>query len=306
MRVDVYVPLLMALIFGQVAPWLSRRLPPRHATWLLTVGGAVLASATAVVLGLLALTLIGQLPDIAAFGHWTVSSLRQHDPVHRSVALAALIAIPVLAALLVRTAVRRGRVIVEAYRTCRRLPDHGTSLVVLPDPGITAYAVPGRPGRIVVSRELLTALPADQRRVVLAHERAHLDHHHYRHVAIVVLAAALNPLLARLPDAAVFATERWADEVAAQAAGDRVVAATALAHTRLLTAATARPARVLAAAATHVTARVQALLAAPPRNRPMLAAVGVAIISVAAIAAVGATWDAHQLFELVQQRTHRS
>jgi Zn-dependent protease with chaperone function len=285
---------------------LARRLPPARATWILTIGSVTVAVSAAIAIGLLALTLLGQLPGIASIGHWTVGSLRQHDPVHRSVALAAVVAIPVLAALMLRAAVRRTRAIVDAYRTCRRLPDQGTGLVVLPEPGIAAYAVPGRPGRIVVSRELLTALPPAQRRVVLAHEQAHLDHHHYRHVALVTVAAALNPALYRAPRAVMYATERWADEAAARAIGDRVVAATALARTRLLSGPQlARPGCAMAAAATHVTARVQALLADPPSPRPVLTLLVAGVVAVAALAAGDASWDAHQLFELAQNVSQR-
>jgi len=301
MRVDVYLPLVMSVLFGLLAPQLARRLPPARATWLLSIGSVILAASAAIALALLALTFLGQLPGIASFGHWTVGALRRHDPVHRSVALAALVAIPVLAALVVRATIRRTQAIVDAYRTCRRLPDQGTGLVVLSEPGITAYAVPGRPGRIVVSRELLTVLSPAQRRVVLAHEQAHLDRHHYRHVALVTVAAALNPALFRLPRAVVFATERWADEAAAAAIGNRAVAATALARTRLLSGSRVpSPGCAMAAAATHVTARVQALLAEPPRTRPVLTAIVIGIVVVAAFAVGDASWDAHQLFELAQ------
>jgi len=305
MRVDVYLPLLVSLLFGALAPRVSRRLPPARATWLLSIGSVILAASTAIALGLLALTLLGQVPDVAALGHWTVAAMRRHDPVHRSVALAALVAIPVLAGLVVRAAVRRARAIIDAYRTCRRLPDQGTSLVVLPEPGISAYAVPGRPGRVVISRGLLTALPAEQRRVVLEHEHAHLEHHHYRHVAVVAIAAALNPLLARLPQAASYATERWADEVAARRTGDRTVTATALAHTRLLSREpVTKPSCAMAATGADVTARVRALLDEPPRGQFILTLLAIAVIGLAVLGAVDASWDAHQLFELVQSVSH--
>lgn len=300
MRVDVYVPLLVSLLFGLAAPRLSRRLPPARATWLLSIGSVVIAGTTVVTLSLLALTAIAQQPDVAAAGHWTVAGLRRLDPVHWSVAVAALAAIPVLATLVLRMAVRRFRAIAAAYRTCRALPD-GASLVVLAEPGIAAYAVPGRPGKVVVSRDLLGALPPEQRRVVLAHEHAHLDHSHYAHVTAVALAAALNPLLARLPAAIGYTIERWADEEAA--GDDRSVAATALARTGLLAAATPVPA-ALGMAGTHVTARVGALLADPPRSRPVLTALAVGVIVLAGIAAVGATHDAHQLIELAQRTRH--
>ena len=45
--------------------------------------------------------------------------------------------------------------------------------MVVPDGTADAYAVPGWPGRIVVTAGMLDALNPDERRVLLAHERAH-------------------------------------------------------------------------------------------------------------------------------------
>src|SRR5262249_7851163 len=51
-------------------------------------------------------------------------------------------------------------------------------LVVLPDRRPHAFAVPGRPGRVVVTDTMLRILSPEQRRVLLAHERAHLIYRH--------------------------------------------------------------------------------------------------------------------------------
>lgn len=303
MRVDVYLPLLVSVLFGLAAPGVSRRLPPAQASRLLSVGSVIIAASTALSLGLLAFTYLGQQSEVAEIGHVTVATFRRHDPVHLSVAIAALLLIPVLGTLTVRAAFLRLRAILEAYRTCRLLPSGATPLVVVPDPGIAAYAVPGRPGRIVVSRELLSALPPAERRALLAHEQAHLDRHHHWHLALVAMAARLDPLLWRLPAAAAYSCERWADEIAAEAVGDRKTTARALARTGLLRAGSgAGPMAAMCATGTRVADRVSALLLCRPRSRPALVSAAVAGVLVAGIGAIAAGWDAHELVELAQRR----
>ncbi|MGW7378006.1 SpoIIE family protein phosphatase [Streptomyces sp. NPDC054794] len=51
--------------------------------------------------------------------------------------------------------------------------------VELADEQPDAYALLGRPGRIVVTSGMLRALPAEERAVLLAHEQAHLAHGHH-------------------------------------------------------------------------------------------------------------------------------
>ena len=54
-----------------------------------------------------------------------------------------------------------------------------------------AFAVPGDPGCVVVSRGLLDRLEPRERKVVFAHERAHLrlGHHRYLHASEVAAAS---------------------------------------------------------------------------------------------------------------------
>ena len=55
----------------------------------------------------------------------------------------------------------------------------GGDLTVLDDAGPDAYALPGRPGAIVVTTGMLRALDPAEREVLLAHERAHLAGRHH-------------------------------------------------------------------------------------------------------------------------------
>jgi beta-lactamase regulating signal transducer with metallopeptidase domain len=163
-----------------------------------------------------------------------------------------------------------------------------------------AYAVPGRPGRIVVSSGLLRTLTAAQRRGVLAHERAHLRQHHHVHHTAAYLAAATNPLSFALPRAVALASERWADETASRACTRADVA-------RALVAAAALPATgrtsstaVLAVAQTEVVARVQALTRpARPLEVHRLALV-LMLLGVIALSTLHAAADVDRAFDLAR------
>jgi Peptidase family M48. len=165
------------------------------------------------------------------------------------------------------------------------------------------FAVPAMRGRIVASRPLLAALPSDERRAVLAHETAHLRHRHHRYRLAAELAAAVNPLLRPLVPAVEYATERWADEVAAEVVGDRTVVARALARTGLRAAEPRRTSPWSAAALYAVAARsplvrrVEALLAPAQRHRPLLVAGVAALLAVTLSAVVETQRDTEQMFE---------
>jgi beta-lactamase regulating signal transducer with metallopeptidase domain len=134
---------------------------------------------------------------------------------------------------------------------------------------------------------MLHIFTAAERRVVLAHERAHLDHQHHRYRRITALAAAANPLLRRLRDDVAYTCERWADEDAVTTTGtDRRLTARAL--TRAAQAAVGRTAATSAAAfeRLNVADRVAALQANPPRIRPSLL-LGCALLTIAAAIADG-------------------
>jgi len=92
-----------------------------------------------------------------------------------------------------------------------------------------AFAVPGRPGRVLVTQGLLALLDGKERRVVLAHERAHLTGRHSGLRAAAEVCAAINPMLVLVREAVAFLVERNADEHAATVSGSREVTARALA-----------------------------------------------------------------------------
>jgi Zn-dependent protease with chaperone function len=236
MRVDVYVPLVISAVLGVLMPALVRALRPATSARLLLAAGVVAALTSAFTLGVLAFTLIGQIPLVADAGGWSARSLRAHDPVAAVTATVAGLALTGTAALLVRTCVRLTGALGRAGRACRGMSGEPGGLVVIDDPRPSAYAVPAgtlRIGRVVVSSGMLRALSAAERRALLAHEGAHLRHRHHLYRMAASAVASLNPLLTGLPAAIEYATERWADELAADHVGDRRVVARAVARAAL-------------------------------------------------------------------------
>jgi peptidase M48-like protein len=300
----IAVALAGAAGFGLCAPFATRRLPPRPATWLISVGAVACALSSMVVLALLAFVVIGQLPLLADEGGWSSSALHHHAFTEPGVGVASLGGVVAAGVALALAGRRQGMALVTAYRACKSMPTASRDLVVLREAPAEAVAVPGRPGRIVVAGSLLAVLTAAERRALLAHEHAHLDHGHHWHRTAVSLAAAANPLLAPLRAAIGYTTERWADEQAAAEVGDRRHVATALARVALLTRRPPGPAQ-LGAAAQAVPARIGAMLAGPPRPRRFLTG-GVLSIPVLSAVAAAVVWkDTEHLFELAE-RIYRS
>ncbi|MCP2336013.1 M56 family metallopeptidase [Actinomadura rupiterrae] len=233
---DTYLPLVLPVVAALAARPVSGRLGPRAATWLLTGTAAGLAVASLATLAVSAMGSALRLPPIAALGHMSERVLRhapQTDPVVGTVATVLLLMCLISAAC---AAVRQGYRLVASARTARALPGGGP-VAVVDDPEAEAFALPGRPGRIMVTTGMLAVLTPAQRDALIAHERAHLADRHHLFRAVTTVAAAANPLLWPLRGAVVFATERWADERAAASIDDReqtaqAIGRAALAHNR--------------------------------------------------------------------------
>ncbi|MGI8577942.1 MAG: M48 family metalloprotease [Nocardioidaceae bacterium] len=290
----VYLPLLGSGLLGAGASVLARRLPPVAAVRLLVFSGVVVAACSCYVLGTLAFTLLALFPPIAALGHWSSSVLAASAPVPRMVMIAAAAVLGLIALGTLHVIVRRSRELLAARALGLEFGTTPRQLHIV-DEDIGVFAVPtAHGGHIIASRRLLAALHAPERKAVLAHEAAHLAHHHHGYRLVADLAATLNPLLRPLSAAVRFATERWADEVAATAVGDRAVVARALAraslHSQSIPPAALRQAATLDAAGTAVVERVEALLRPTPRPQPALMAAVAALL----VMTVGCVADAQQ------------
>lgn len=272
--ISVYVPLLVTVALAAVAPRAARRLPPRAAAWALVCAALVTAVGWAGSLGLLAFSGVAQIPVVAREGRWSVAALRAEDPVYLTVAGgSALLLVGGVVSLGV-AAVRWWREVVHLRARCAELGGE-SELVVLDDDVPVAFALPGAPGRIVVSRGMLRCLGDRERGALLAHERAHLRGRHHLFQGVWRLAAALNPLLRPMAVAGEFVLERWADEEAARRVGDRRVVAQAVGRAALAAGA-GRRVGALSVTGGAVPQRVRALLAPPPaRKRVPLVLCGV-------------------------------
>lgn len=309
-------PLIALLLAGPIA----ERVEPRAATWLLTTAAVGLAASSGAALALALLGALIRLPYVASLGRWSPTVVDRGDPIGVAVAVVCgfLLGVALTAALMF--AVRRGRALAEAFQHARGLPGRG-QIVVTGDASADAYTIPGRPGRIVVSTGMLDSLDDAGRAALLAHERAHLSGRHYAFTSAARLAAAANPLLRPVANAVEYTVERWADECAAQAVGNRRLVAETIARAAVAAKRAERTAprksplvalgavsgggRSLVAGAGPVPRRVAALLAPPPGRRWLLQAVVVAVVFVATVWAADAARDLHELIEAAQYQLHR-
>ncbi len=277
----------------------ARYLHPRTETRLLGATAVVVAGSWVAALTVLAAGPLGGLLVAVDLGRWPVS-LGIRSPIPDSIealAVAVLVLTALSASLATRREARTARQRRELKRACA-----DTELMVVESPTPIAFALPGRPARIVVSSTMLRALDAADRRVLLAHERAHLRFHHHLYQATVDFGAAICPVLFPLRARIRFSMERWADEASADELGERRPIARALARAGFATAA--RPVPSLAFGATGVAARIEALLASPPTSSrwPILwpAALGAGAIFLVA----EAVHHLEHLFELAIRLGH--
>lgn len=260
----VYLPLLIPLLAVPVVRFCAGPLHPALASWLVAASATVLALCSTTALGFVVFAGLSALDVFARLGHWSPELLGRLDGARPVVGLAGAVVLLVLVGCGATVAARRSRALATARRTTRHEPDAG-DLMVVDDRRPMARAVPGRPGRIVVSTGLLSMLSGFERRALLAHERAHLTCAHHVFVVVVDIAAAVNPLLRPLTTTVRFTTERWADEIAAAQVSDRATVALALAKVALASKPHEDAAGVeLGATTGPVPRRVAALLTAAP------------------------------------------
>lgn len=298
-------PLLIAGGFGLAGPPIARRLPPAHATWMLSAGAAITALSVLAIAGSIAVVAVAELPVVAARGHWSPAALESETPFESWATTLALIAALASSAGGLWAATRQANSLRRAFRDSLAA-DAPAGICVVADGPPRAMAVPGRPGIVLVSQSLLGRLDPAERAALIAHERAHLRHGHHWHRALVEVAAAINPLLRPVRGATILATERWADEEAARRTG-RSRTARALARAALLRspAAPASAAAAMAAASERVSARVIALMAEPVPARPGLLTLVAATLAVAAGLALAFGAGTENVFEYAG-RAYRS
>lgn len=268
MTVSVYLPLALSIALAVLSPLAARRTPPAVATRVLTTTAVIAATASTWCLALLAASAAGWLPELPQDAHFSRSAWIQAAPTPLWAAVLAGLALLGATARAATAVLRRRRDTKRAESLAQANPD--TELVVVAGRHPHAVAVPSRDGgRIVVTTAMLQLLSADERRVLFAHERSHLLRRHDRYRHLSALCAAFNPLLIRVRADVAYTCERWADEDASQACGDRNLAARALSRSAVaaLGPLTGGPARGMAFERLDIHDRISALRADPPVTR---------------------------------------
>lgn len=279
--IEPFVPLILALAATVVVAWVGSRLRPRHGAWLTSaaIGSmfvTVMITSWAVTLGFLA-----HEPLTGDLFAWCRRRLGVHHILSRWVGIPAL--------LIALWSSARAWHVSRSWRRQRGSDASAVHIVAIEHP--VAYAQTGRGGGVVVSTGMLAALEPGERRALLAHEQAHLRHRHDRFLVIGELAAGLPPLAPAARQLRL-AVERWADEDAARAVGDRTIVARAIARAALVTHDHPEP--VLGMLGADVPARVEALLGSPPPQPAATAWASFAAIAVLT-ALIAATVQLHHL-----------
>ena len=284
-------PAFITAILLAGATLICRRLRPRPAAWVLTSLTLMVALAVVWAIGLFALAFAVQHSWLASHAKWChhLGVHHRHVPVPLGLAAWGVLALMIGSVLKELRAQRRDRARVE----------NASELQVVPQSTPTAFVLPGRPGRIVVSAGMLRALDVNERRVLLAHERSHLDRHHHRFIGLADLAASALPLLRPIQRHVRFTVERWADEDAASAVGDRRLVARALSRAAVASA----PSSSAAVAFGHlgVIARVEALL--HPQESPVWLRSSAVVAGVLAVS-FGLGGSSLQLHHFVEFAAH--
>lgn len=275
-------PSMLAVVALVLAAAVHRGLPPAVAA--LTLTGAVVTTAVTTV-WLIALLVADLLVDRLG---WCRAAVHGHVHVPPALGMAALVVVIGGLASATRSLVRQ--------RRARLGPIPHGDLLVVPDGRPMAFAVPGRHPHVVVSTGMLELLDDDERRAMLAHERAHLRHHHHRLLLATEIAGAFLPPLRLAAGRVRFATERWADRDAAVEVGDPLVVARAIARATL--ARGADRGLALGFRGSDVTARIDALMATPGDRRVPSASVEVVALMAVSLAAVAV--QSHHLIDFVR------
>ncbi|MET1075917.1 MAG: M56 family metallopeptidase [Umezawaea sp.] len=290
-------PLLVAL----GAHLLIDRLRPESALRVFAWSAVVAAAASTVTLLLFAVKALVEVPAVAALGGFSpepVVADTAHVPWVSWVSLTWVVLVAVMTGWRWhgrRAALRAARAAVEG------LPPRG-DLVTVADDRVAAFALPGRPRRIVVTTGMLAVLDERQRGALIAHERAHLAGGHHRLVWATRLAATAHPVLWPVARQVAYLVERVADESAAAELGDRHHVARAIGVAALAAKADRGPLGALMAlgpAPGTVPRRVSALMA----PRPRLGWPGVVLVLLAAGTVLWTAECARDLQELLELAT---
>lgn len=245
-------PLVVALAVAAIATSAHRQLPPRLATRFVTIALVLVVLAAFPTALVFALAFLAHTPVIGLGFNWCAEAIGVHD------AVPTWVGVPSLA--LIGLGVVRTVRLLRQHRALRLNDSHPIHIAHSHKP--YAVTLPGRAGQIVISTAMVDLLDDDERRIVIAHERAHARYRHDRYLLTAELAAAALPPLRALARRVNYSIERWADEAAAAVCGDRELVAVTLGKVALQT----QPATVAGFSGLGVASRMGALLQPPIPN----------------------------------------
>ncbi|MFF7985246.1 M56 family metallopeptidase [Streptomyces sp. NPDC007901] len=301
------LPLLVPFALPALARRALDRLSPGVALWAVTGAAVALAGCSLAALGAFVLTGLLKVPFFATLGELIRPLRFGSDRLVLPLAAVSVGAVALGTRRLVRTVLRQARAFHAARAEAGRAA--AGDLCVVDSPCPDAYALPGRPHRIVVTTAMLRSLDGAEREALFAHERAHNAGGHHFFLAVAEFAAHCHPALRRVRDVIRLAVERVADEAAARAVGDRRLTARAIARAALAGqgGGVRRPVFVPGVASGPVPQRVQALLAPRGRRRAgaWVAVLLVAGVGLSCAASVTGMVDFHHRVEVAQGEAER-
>jgi Zn-dependent protease with chaperone function len=292
MSVALLLPAIFAVGCATVAGLIRWPLRPMLAVRILTATAVVVGATVSTVLVAVAVGFAARSALLLSFIEWCpIVPLHHHvSYLEGSTAILAL----AVGGVRARRVLRRRRWAAEGTA--------GRHLSILDSDEPVAYAAPGDPGCVVVSRGLLDALEPRERQVVLAHERAHLYHRHHRYLLASELTVAFVPLLRPLALQICLATERSADESAASAlGGDRGLVARTIARAAITRSV--HDGLVGAIGGGSTTARVNALIG-PPHTPPVVMLALGAVATTATMALAAGSMEIYNLVGLIGHLCH--
>jgi hypothetical protein len=165
---------------------------------------------------------------------------------------------------------------------------HEERMRILQHPTPTAYCIPGRQSRVVLSQGVLDALPEDQLEAVIAHEDAHLRGRHDLLLEFFAVVTEAVPSPLRSPEAlgeVRLLVEALADRAAVRRSGE---VATARA---LLTLAGSRAPEAALGVGTTAPVRLRLLADGPPNPAmPIIAYTYAALAATLPLVLLGLAW----------------
>ncbi|MEV6986463.1 M56 family metallopeptidase [Sphaerisporangium sp. NPDC051017] len=295
----VWSVLTVPVVVVALTTLLADRLPPSPAAVVLawSAAGAALAS----LLNLAAFTVkaVAEVPLVAGHLGWSHQTVIDDTAHVRWVPWLCAILLMWSAVGVRRVVTRNRRARSMALHLAAAAGHHG--VVVVQSAEVEAFAVPGRPGHVVVTTGMRAILADEQYEALLAHERAHLDQGHPRLMLLSDLAGAAHPVLRWVSDPVSYLVERAADEHAASMVGDRRILAQAIGTAAL--AAGGRPLLESGSLASFamsrrpgaIPRRVTALLGLQARKRRLWPAAIPAVLAVSSL-----VWTGEALYDLVE------